>query len=163
MALNATPGDPVADAYGTMAEANAYHLALGREASWVDLDSEETEPAMRRATLYMDAHYNWRGLKATEAQALGWPRTGVTLDGFVVDATSIPVAVKRACFELAFRALTEELMGDVPAQHAVSVKVGPIERKLSDPTNSGQKRFAYVDVTLKRLVMPAAGVPVVRS
>lgn len=163
MALTTTPGDASADSYASLAEADAYHLARGRESAWVDLDAEEKEPALRKATTYLDAKYSWKGDRVGSTQALGWPRYGVVFDGFTLASDAIPARLRDACCELALRALTEDLFSDVSAQHVESVKVGPIERKLSAPANGSQKRYPMVDAMLRDLTVSGNSIPLVRA
>jgi hypothetical protein len=151
MALTATIGSSSADSYVTLAEAATYHANRGNTA-WDAADSEAQEWAARKATDYLDSHYAWRGGRVASTQALDWPRAGVTVDGYVVATTVLPAALKAACFELALKALSAELLTDADAQYVESVTVGPITRKLSARGNGGQKRYSAVDALLRDLV-----------
>lgn len=158
MALDATIGGPSADSYVTLAESDAYHLALGRETTWVDLDADVKEPALRKATIFLNSRYTWRGARVTSTQALAWPRAGIVLDGVSVSTLALPVPLKSACCELALKALTSDLLTDTDAQYVESVTVGPITRKMSARGNGGQKRYAAVDALLRELVRGGSGV-----
>lgn len=151
MALDTTLGGVSSDSYVTLAQADTYHLSRGRETAWADLDAEQKEPALREATAYLDARYQWRGVRNTSTQALGWPRAGVLIDGYVCPTSSLPRQLTEACCELALKALTEDLFADADAQYVESVTVGPITRKMSARGNGGQKRYAAVDALLRDL------------
>lgn len=72
-------GLAAAEAYASVAEADTYHTARGREATWTDLDADVKERALRLATDYMQQAYRslWAGTRKTTAQALDWPRWNV--------------------------------------------------------------------------------------
>lgn len=127
-----------------LADANSYGSFAGYVAYWADRGVTVTElqavvePALVRATDYLDQRYPWKGSRLTSEQALQWPRAcaygeptfeapcGVTLDG-------VPAQVVRACYELASRAISADLAPDptvdASGQTVVSSrkKVGPIE------------------------------------
>ena len=109
-------GLPDAESYASVAQADTYFAARGVVA-WSGTDAAK-EAALRRATDYMAAVFGrlWRGWRASDTQALDWPRTG--WDG-------VPAAVQRACMELALRAQGLDLLPDTGPQVA-SETVGPI-------------------------------------
>ena len=75
MALVVTIADPDADSYVTVTEANDYistRTALPLE-EWSALNDGEKESRLRLATLMLDS-LTLRGIKATKAQALAFPR-----------------------------------------------------------------------------------------
>ena len=57
---------------------------------WLNLSEEEKEALLRRATLFVDSNFNFRGGKSSPHQALAWPR----------DQLGIPGAIKKATAEL---------------------------------------------------------------
>lgn len=162
MALDATIGGTSSDAYVTLAEATAYHAGLSN-AAWSAATSAAQEAAIRKATIYLDSKYMWKGDRVTSTQALTWPRSGVYFDGYLIDSDVLPASLKKASYELALKALTTDLFADVEAQPVESVTVGPITRKLSAPRNGGQKRFAAVDAMVRDLVIGGSFVAVVRA
>ena len=148
------------DSYVTVAECDAYHLAHGG-AAWALVADKEA--ALRMATIYLDTAYRWRGTQVVASQALRWPRSGVTVDGFDVSWSAVPEAVKRACCELAAKGA---LFADVSAQYVTDVQVGPIKRTMSGLGNNGQVRYAVVDAMVRDLVSGGSGsssVQVVRA
>lgn len=130
MALITEDGTGKADAesFATVAEATAYHAALGNGA-WAALASDTIrEQNLRKATNYMEQRYGqaWKGQRVFSTQALSWPRVYVVANEFEVAGDIVPQAVKNACMELALKASAGELLSDVTAV-AKREKVGPIE------------------------------------
>lgn len=106
MALIATVGASNADSYPTLAEADLYCETHGITA-WDDFDDEEDkEPALRKATQYMDGKYRGRlkGRKTDAEQSLAFPRSGCSdEDGNEFDDDVIPSVWKYATIEAAAR------------------------------------------------------------
>ena len=67
-------GLTTAVAYVAVADADAYHTAMGNTA-WTGTDAAK-EIALRRATQYLDNRYTYRGTRLTSTQALEWPQIG---------------------------------------------------------------------------------------
>ena len=100
MALDTTVGGASADSYGTLAEFQAYAANMGWTLTGTDTEQDADN---RRATLYLDRNYNWRGLKATNAQARRFPTIMSELvDGYSVPSDTNPQAIIDAQFELAY-------------------------------------------------------------
>lgn len=147
-----------AESYCSVAAATAYHAALGN-AAWAALASDTVrEQMLRRATAYMRQVYRqrWSGYRYTATQALDWPRSFVYLESFVHGAVGtypylvannvVPADVVNACAELALRASSATLLGDL-GQAKTRVKVGPIETEYA--AQSPQvKRYPAVDAML---------------
>lgn len=97
-------GRPDAESFAAVAMADAYFAARGNEA-WPGLALPAKEAALRQATDYMEAVFGrlWRSVRQSDEQALAWPREGWH---------GVPVAVQRACAELAFRASAGPLLPD---------------------------------------------------
>lgn len=152
MALDTTIGGTDSDSYGTLAEADAYHAAYGN-VDWALLDGAEKEVVMRRAVAYIDTGYSFKGIKTESTQALEWPRSGVVVDGSYIDSDVIPVAVKRAQFELALKAVSENLIEDQEAGSITEETVDVITVKYSEYSNSGTKRFTVADRLLNKYVL----------
>ena len=122
-----------ADSYISVADADTYHLNLGRESSWVDKDDEFKEFSLRRATNYMVQFYrlSWKGNRVLATQKLDWPRQGVVVDSFEIADDDLPVDIANACAELAFKTIGTtpsgvDLAPDLKPKKK-RVKVGPIE------------------------------------
>jgi hypothetical protein len=137
-----------AESYCTVAFANTY-LANRGYTAWDALDDTDSkEPALRKATDYLTAMFKgrWQGEIVDEDQALDWPRYDVVVDGHDVDSDSVPLAVQKACAELAYRASTSDLSPDL-SQGVLSETVGQIS--VTYDKNSPQRaRYAFVDALL---------------
>lgn len=105
----------------------AYFTNRGN-ATWLALSTAQQEQALRKATDYMEQVYKlqWQGLRVNNIQALDWPRVGVTANGYYVLSTIVPVAIQRACAELALRAAAGDLLVDT-TQQKTTTKVGDLE------------------------------------
>lgn len=116
MALETEDGTGKASAESliTVAYADTYFTGRGIT-NWATLSTAEKEQALRRATDYMEQAYGqqWKGARTTDAQALSWPRYDVCANGFDVDSDVVPMAVQRACAEMALKAAAGELAPDV--------------------------------------------------
>lgn len=143
MALIIEDGTGKADAesYISVADASAYHLARGN-AAWATLASDTIrEQMLRKATDYMVATYRerWDGYRVTTTQALDWPRYEVPIRDSATEGVyaafyahdEVPVAVARACAELALRAIDGDLAPDLEVP-VTSEQVGPISVTYAD-------------------------------
>lgn len=111
LTLIATPGSATANAYCTLAEADAYCEAHVAGAAWADLDESVKLAAIIQATRELDSYVEWTGAPtAIGTQALAWPRCGMYAPnaGLVdpsswspISSTEIPVRLKNACAEQA--------------------------------------------------------------
>jgi len=140
------------NAFCGVAYVTAYY-ASRNDTVWADLDLEVQEAAIVKATAYLDSKYRWRGYRVTSLQALSWPRSGVELDGFLLDASVVPVRIKDATAELAYRVATgTELVSDVkPGGSVVEQTVDVITTKYSERATS-QTSYSYVEQLLAPLV-----------
>lgn len=118
-----------ADAFVSRADCDAYHTAHGNSA-W-DGTNDDKDAAIRRATVWVSQHFNWKGQPVQgRNQALAWPRYWASdRYGWPVDTTSVPQEVIDATCEAALRELTTPgtLTPDVTLTARVrSERVGPI-------------------------------------
>jgi hypothetical protein len=63
-----------ANSYADVAEGDAYHEAHLYATDWTGASSGTKTAALVFATRLIDAHYQFRGFKAHDTQALQWPR-----------------------------------------------------------------------------------------
>jgi hypothetical protein len=145
MIVETGAGLPDADSYASVAESDAYFATRGNT-DWAALDTAAKESALILATDYLEATYSqaWLGERTSGTQALSWPRRGVMVDGFAVPANTVPVAVKKATFEMAFRASAGEPLIIDQAQRVTKEKVDVLEityAEFSDPA----LRYPYVN------------------
>lgn len=142
-------GLATAESYVSVADADAYHTKMGTAAaSWGDLTTAVKEAALRRATQFIDTRYRFQGVVNSGTQALLWPRVGVWLHGYYVEATTIPQRLKDACAELAMRAAAGDLLPDADEGGEVSaesISIGPIsESKTYVGSKSSVKDYPVV-------------------
>lgn len=130
-------GSPTANSYVTLAEADAYFSDSDGAATWAaETDDDKRERALVQATNRIDqerfegrSRYPLVGRSTTgTVQALKWPRHGCVDDeGWTVDETVIPAAVKRATFELALEILAGGFsLSDSGLEAFENVVLGPI-------------------------------------
>ena len=159
MALIVETGSIVsgAESYCTVAFANTY-LANRGYTAWDALDDTDAkEPALRKATDYMLAMFKgrWQGTIVDEDQALDWPRYDVIVDGYYVAYDSVPLAVQKACAELAYRASTADLSPDL-SQGVLSESVGPISVTY-DKSSPQRTRYRAIDAILSPYLKAGGG------
>lgn len=127
--LVATAGATNANAYATLAEANAYHEAHAHGSAWRTALVETRQRALLTATRLIDQHFVWSGYPTTSAQVLAWPRGGLRdPNGNTLDSGSIPTRVKEATCEFARQLLAEDRTADseIEAKGLRSLTVGSI-------------------------------------
>lgn len=147
-----------AESYISVAAADSYHA--GRlNMAWAALDAPAKEVLLRKATEYMVGVYRrrWKGMRASQVQALDWPRYNVQLDdvGFgryvaYVAPNVVPIEVQNVCAVLALKANSGELAPDL--KRTVKEKVtGPIKTVYADGAPE-YVRFRAVDLLLAPLL-----------
>ena len=152
MALTTTIGSASADSYASVAEADVYMAARGnlqlnaQSAEWSGLITAEKEIRLRLAASLLDS-LTFRGIKATKAQALSfprlfrgddlWPKDDLgnlsdayeyryedwdeitdTADAYGYTLPTIPQAIKDAQVETAFQVIHSTLAGMTPGESA---------------------------------------------
>lgn len=159
-------GNATAESYCSVADANTYHTARGN-AAWAALASDTVrEQCLRRATGYMGQSYRlrWAGIRATNVQALDWPRAWVPKPDAPSAygawaryylSTTVPAEVVQACAEMALRAAAGDLAADL-GQTVTERTVGPITTKYA-PGSQAVKRYRAVDMMLGPLLADAGG------
>ena len=153
-------GLPDAEAYASIAEADARCASLGKTA-WAALAEADKEIALRKATLFMATYRpRWAGRRVYQHQALDWPRYNVVVDGFTVPSTIVPADVVNACIDLAVRASSgEDLLPDLDTgSNAIKKdKTGPLETEYFQNTTDARERFVAVDALLAPYFGSAGG------
>lgn len=101
-------------------------------------DDEVQEQKLRTATTYIDTIFRYKGARASVSQALEFPRVDC-LDWSSLPVIGVPLRVRQACAELAFKALTESLYQDQDRGGKVtSESVGPISVTYADDAPTGK-------------------------
>ena len=128
----------MADFYGTLIAADAYHLARGNT-TWTGTD-ELKNAALLRGTEYIDQAYrsDFPGNKTGQRDQLReWPRVdAVDINGNYIPTDEVPDEVPDATYEAALRELVSpnSLQPDYnPAGQRKSVKVDVIAIEYSAP------------------------------
>lgn len=131
--LVATPGAPNANSYATLAEADAYNAGVVGGEAWSDeaVTRDQRLRALVHATRVLDAHVDWIGERATESQALEWPRAWApNRSGSFYSDAEVPRQVVYAVSELARRLVTGATSltgGSTGTENLKRLKAGPVE------------------------------------
>ena len=125
MIFDATAGSATANSYATVAEADAYLAVRGDTSTWTALTTGQKENKLQWAAIILDT-LTFRGTKSTSAQALEWPRINV-LDRNGWSVIDVPVQLKNAQAEMAFRLIADDWTAGLGPITQESLKVGPIE------------------------------------
>lgn len=155
-------GKTDAESYASVADADAYFVGRTGATAWAAAaDTAAKEKALRDATDYLEERYNtrWLGRKTNETQALAWPRAYLTTyDDFAIESDSMPTKVKRACMEMAVRALSEDILPDITAGAnnilEESATVGSLSKttKYSGTSNT-LKTYRVTDMLLREFIL----------
>lgn len=137
------------ESYLSVSNADTYHSNRSNSA-WTGSDASK-ESALRKATDYLDATYNWKGSIFSTTQSLNWPRVGVIdRNGRDLDY-SVPKAIKDATAELALVALSEDLLPNTSNDDYVKrEKVEGLEIEYKDGSPTG-KEYLFVSRILAGL------------
>jgi hypothetical protein len=181
MTIVATPGDPLADSYFTLVEADAYFSSRGVTA-WTGADAVK-ETAARRGTSYLDNQYRdrWVGIRATQPQVLAWPRVDGSrgnqttrglgyawtfplfdIDGFLLSDATVPAQIKRAAMEVALLALTGATLEPTLVRggqiKSISQGVGPLQESITYTDGApAVDRYLVVEGLLRGFVTSTPG------
>jgi hypothetical protein len=143
-----------AEAYASVAFADAYHAAMGAT-TWADLSTSAKEIALRKATQHLDSAYLYIAEKKTTTQRLEWPRVydpyyyAYTFS-YQTAAIAWPIrCIQEACCELALKASTTALVSD-ETQAIKLEKIGPITVEYEQGGNP-QTIYALVDNLLRQV------------
>jgi len=159
LVIESGSGSATAESYISVEDASAYFNNRG-VTTWDALDEGEAtaarEQALRKATDYIDSHYQWEGSRVYPlVQALDWPRYGVWAKEEYVDDDEIPEPLKRACAELALKSASDDLLAD-QTQGVVKEKVGVIEVEYN-PNSPAATRYKSIDALLRPYLNSVAG------
>lgn len=153
MALVIEDGSGVAGAnsYIGVTAARAYASARGLSLPAADAD---VEVLLVKAMDYIEAfRTEFQGLKTDATQALQWPRTGATLDGYEVASDTIPTVLASAQAQLAADANLQELMPTGTGREVVMEKVDVISVQYAESGDTNpQPIFTKAEALLKPLL-----------
>lgn len=121
-------GKADANAYATVAEADAYALNRPYATAWADKTADDKARFLIMATTMIDTLFQFSGYKSSSAQALQWPRTQAPNPdvqgagawrnplagggGSYFSINQIPAAILRATCEQAFQLSLADRTGD---------------------------------------------------
>ncbi len=100
--LNCTVGDPAANSYVCLDEAEEIAANIPGGDEWIALPEEEKVFSLIAATALLET-LAYAGTICTNTQRLKWPRTGVDCEGRPFDCTEIPYKIKEATVMLAMQ------------------------------------------------------------
>lgn len=128
LTLVVTPGDATANAYASLADAEAYALTLPVANDWASATAEQKNAAIAQATRMLDT-LGWKGFRTTPStQALQWPRYAVyDREGYALPSTAIPAFLRNACCEFAIRLISDDRAADAGGLAPETVKLGSLE------------------------------------
>lgn len=114
-----------ADSYVSEAGARAYATKRGES---LPVDDAACAILLTKALDYIEAlEYRFKGERVDETQPLSWPRTGVTINGRVIAATTIPQQLIALQCQLAIDAQTVNLSPNTTGRIVTKQKVDVIE------------------------------------
>lgn len=154
-------GTASANAYISVAFFSAYHADRLHDLG--DTVQADHQAAIIKASDFIDRRYRgaFIGIRYSMTQTTEWPRINANYqDGRIV--SGIPIEVKQACAELAFRALTAPLAPDPVFEDTNRIvaskteRVGPIEESTSYVDSGGAivdwRPYPEVEGILRELV-----------
>jgi len=107
--------------YDSVANGTIYLGARLDAAEWttaIAAGADDEKRALVMATRVLET-LSYDGAKTSSAQSLAFPRTGLTdRDGVTVSSSTIPQAMKDACFELALAFLKNSKLVNLPSMGA---------------------------------------------
>ena len=126
-------GLPDSTSYASVEEADAYFAHHPYYAdNWSDLGVPDRERYLMLGTGQLEAFIIWEGTIANQAQALGWPRVGVTDDeGRIIPSNIVPKQVKIATFEMAIFGTKGDPYAPSSSQGLDRLKIDVIELEFS--------------------------------
>lgn len=138
MALTVETGAGLPDADAFVSVADADDLAQARGVTdWIGKSQADREAAIRRATSWLSALI-WHGSRTHgRAQALAWPRFGVSdADGNMIQTDEVPTEVRKACSLLAFEEARQPgaLSPDAGDRQTKRERVGSLEVEYMNAT-----------------------------
>ena len=123
MPIEETPGADDANSYISLEDADTYFLNTPHAGEWNDV--HDPEAALLHATVLLDT-LDWIGQRATDEQALEWPRINDDDDLYEVDFADdeIPPKLKKAQCELALWLSQEAATSEAAAGAVSEMQIG---------------------------------------
>lgn len=131
--------------------------------AWSDLDTSVQATYVTNASRSLDGLVDWIGHRYSGDQRLKWPRSGAVVDGYLLESTTFPQAVKDATCEMVVWYMANEGVVSVKQQDAYSaIKVGPINIDFNSKLSQSADKYCpdVVSIILRDLgVVHMPGVP----
>lgn len=143
-------GKDDANSYVDLAYADNY-FSIRNNSTWQAYNIVERKSALIKGAAYVDQS-NFIGTKKTAIQSMQWPRYNAKVDGFLIDSTVIPKALKDAQCESSLRAAAGEIMPDIESGSVTEETVDVITVKYADYSSTGVTRYPVIDSLLRKLV-----------
>lgn len=145
------------DAYSAAHYESTHVLSI----AWAALISGNKDIKARQGYAWMEEHLgrSWRGVRASDTQALDWPRADVEdIDGNALDNDEIPNAVQNLQCEMSMRAAYEDIRPDLDedaAKTQEAVSVGSLSVSTSYMGGAtGEKDYVFARRMVARYLQP---------
>lgn len=166
MTITVEDGSNVAGAnsYVTVSDARTYATARGVTLSATD---SVVETLIFKAMDYLESlRSDYKGTKSNQTQALQWPRTNVSIDGYDIDSDVIPTELKNAEMQLIMDISSglDPMLSSDGAAFVIKDKIGPLETTYSEGVaTSGLPILRRAEALLMPLLAQQGLLTVVRA
>lgn len=153
-----------ANTYQTLAGANAYHEASVEGTPWAAKTEPERNVALAQAARIIDTQFRFLGIRTHTGQPLAFPRAGLTIDGVLVESTTVPQIVLDAQAEIALALLnagafqtSSPSAGGSDVVKAVSVGKGAVDVEFQAPepgSQAGNRDKTVVSPYVRKMLEP---------
>lgn len=118
-------------------------LNIHSAAEWLALPLDTKQSLLIYVSRALDARATWNGTKASDTQALGWPRIGAEdRYGNSVSSSSVPYNIRWAVVELAkANTASDKLSVGLPETAVSEVKVDTLTIKYADASSYAAQQF----------------------
>ena len=143
-------GKDDSNSYADLAYADNY-FSVRNNSTWQTYNIGQRKSALIKGAAYVE-QYDFIGTKKTATQAMQWPRINAKVDGYLLDSTLIPKALKDAQCEASLRAAAGEIMADIESGSTIEETVDVITVKYSEHSSTGVTRYPVIESLLRKLV-----------
>lgn len=142
-------GNSNATSYVSVEEADDIaSLNIHSSSSWLALPLDAKRNLLMYVTRALDARANWIGSRATDIQALDWPRKDV-VDRYnnAVSSSAVPYNLRWAVVELAKANISaDKLSNSIPANAISELKLDTITIKYADASMFASDQFQLPEI-----------------
>lgn len=136
------------NSYLDVTEADAYFADRLFSSTWETAEVTDKPKALIQATKAIE-ELTFSGTRYLDTQALSFPRSGLVVDGILLDETVVPQAVKEAVCEYAILMLSEDYTAPDDLEAFDSVSLGSISIDVNS-RKSGKSLPPKVEALLSR-------------